>query len=425
MASRQHRRYGLARSGAVTSLLVSGLVLAGCSSSDEPEAQPGQPGVSPTADSRDLPTGTGTASPEATTDPAEACVQSAVSAMTTAEQAGQLVMAGTPLTDADAVVPVVKRNHLGSVFLHGRSSRSAAGLKKEINRIPAMQAGEATIEPLVSIDQEGGNVQSLRGARWGNLPAARKQGEWDPAQLTQETEAWAEDLAKAGITMNLAPVADVVPSGTEDRNPPIGKYGREYGTSSTQVADAVARVTQALQAQNVVATVKHFPGLGRVSLNTDLSANVIDTRTSADDAYLQPFVAGMEAGAGAVMMSSATYDRIDSENRAVFSPTVITELLRGQLGWQGVVMTDDVGAAKAVADVKPGQRAVRFVDAGGDLVLTVEPGLAREMMRALATKGANDADFGDKIEAAATRVLTLKQTAGLLTCSPEAGSTTS
>lgn len=222
--------------GGLTGVVVTGLVLAGCSSGSS-SGSPSSSPASPTADSRDLPVSTDTASPEPTLDPAAACVQSAVSAMTTAEQAGQLVMAGTPLGNADSVVKTVQRNHLGSIFLHGRSGRSAAGLKKEINRIPAMTAGDATIEPLVSIDQEGGAVQSLRGSRWGTLPSAREQGSWSSEKLTSETEGWAKDLARAGITMNLAPVADVVPSGTESRNPPIGKFGREFGTDS----DAVAR----------------------------------------------------------------------------------------------------------------------------------------------------------------------------------------
>ncbi len=130
--------------------------------------------------------------------------------MNTAEQAGQLIMAGTPLTAADDARSLMERSHLGSVFLHGRSSRSAAGLKQEINRLPAMTAGNAKIEPLVSIDQEGGLVQSLRGGQWGTIASGRTQGTWSAAKLAQLTGDWAKDLARAGVTMDLAPVADTV-----------------------------------------------------------------------------------------------------------------------------------------------------------------------------------------------------------------------
>ncbi len=116
------------------------------------------------------------------------------------------------------------------------------------------------------------------------------------------------------------------------------------------------------------------------------------------------------------MVSSATYTRIDPDNRAVFSSKVITDLLRGSMGYDGVVMTDDVGAAKAVSDVSAGQRAVRFVQAGGDLVLTVPADQARAMMVALSRKAASDEDFQGQVDASVERVLRLKQKAGLLTC---------
>lgn len=416
----------LAPSGVLVGGLVLGLTLSGCSaagSADAPsEAQIGSGDTSAASadntagqENTDSTDASGESGATAT-DPAAMCVQSALAAMSPAEQAGQLVMTGTELTDADAVADLVRRNHLGSVFLHGRSSRSAAGLKKEINRLPAVSAGPATIEPLVSIDQEGGAVQSLRGGSWGELAKASEQGTWSARKLAKVTTSWAEDLAAAGISMDLAPVADTVPSGTESQNPPIGVYGREYGTRATAVAEAVATVTEAVTDAGVVATLKHFPGLGRVSANTDTTADVVDSRTTTHDAYLKPFAAGIKAGAGAVMISSATYTRIDPDHRAVFSSAVITDLLRDQMGYQGVVMTDDVGAAEAVADVAPGQRAVRFVRAGGDLVLTIDPTLARTMMTALAHKARQNDRFAALLEAAVGRVLTLKQEFGLLTC---------
>jgi beta-N-acetylhexosaminidase len=289
-------------------------------------------------------------------------------------------------------------------------------LKQEINRLPAMTAGKTKIEPLVSIDQEGGLVQSLRGGQWGTISSAREQGTWSVTKLAQVSGDWAKDLARAGVTMDLAPVADTVPSGTERFNAPIGKYGREYGTDSTKVAADITTVTAAIKSAGVIATVKHFPGLGRVTGNTDTTREVTDNKTTANDPYLQSFQAGIDAGAGAVMISSAIYTQIDPGSQAVFSSKVITGLLRGQMGYQGVVITDDVGQAKAVSNVSPGNRAVRFIEAGGDLVLTVRPDLARAMMTAVSSKAGQDKDFHAQVEASVTRVLTLKQEAGLLTC---------
>src|SRR6185312_8408322 len=134
-------------------------------------------------------------------------------------------------------------------------------------------------------------------------------------------------LRSAGVNMDLAPVADTVPAGTERRNPPIGAFGRQYGSTAPKVAEAVGTVTDAMQAGQVIATVKHFPGLGRVRANTDVSTRAVDPVTTVNSADLQPFQAGIDAGAGAVMVSSATYPKIDDE-RAVFSTTVISGLLR-------------------------------------------------------------------------------------------------
>jgi len=97
-----------------------------------------------------------------------------------------------------------------------------------------------------------------------------------------------------------------------------------------------------------------------------------------------PFATGIRAGAPLVMVSSARYARIDPANAAMFSRAVVTDLLRGRLGYRGVVITDDVGLARAVATVPVGQRATRFIAAGGDIVLTARPSQAPAMLAAIA-----------------------------------------
>jgi beta-N-acetylhexosaminidase len=117
-------------------------------------------------------------------------------------------------------------------------------------------------------------------------------------------------------------------------------------------------------------------------------------------------------------MSSAVYERIDPDDRALFSRAVITDLLRGRLGFTGVVTTDDVGAAAAVRDVPVGQRAVRFVAAGGDQVLTVQPGDVGPMVDALAARAGSDPAFAARVDESARRILGLKSARGLLRCTP-------
>ena len=125
----------------------------------------------------------------------------------------------------------------------------------------------------------------------------------------------------------------------------------------------------------------------------------------------------MHAGAGAVMVSSATYPQIDPGHQAVFSPKVVTGLLRDRLGWKGVVMTDDLGQAVAVRSVPTGERATRFIQAGGDISLTVVSSKASTMAAAIVGEAKKSRTFSAQVDAAVLRVLTLKQQRGLLTCS--------
>ena len=172
-----------------------------------------------------------------------------------------------------------------------------------------------------------------------------------------------------------------------------------------------------LQQGGVSATLKHFPGLGRVTGNTDLTASgTTDATTTADDPYLEPFRAGIQAGADLVMVSSAMYAKLDPANRAAFSRPVVTGLLRETLGYDGVVISDDLGAAVAVADTPPAERATRFVAAGGDIVLTGLPQTVPTMAGALRDKAAAEPAFAAQVDAAATRVLDLKAKRGLAAC---------
>ena len=139
-----------------------------------------------------------------------------------------------------------------------------------------------------------------------------------------------------------------------------------------------------------------------------------DTVTTSTDPYLRPFAAGVRAGAPFLMPSTAYYSRIDPRHPAAFSPTVLQGLVRRQLGFTGVVISDDLGSAKQVARWTPGQRAIMFVDAGGDMVLTVDPSVVPAMVQAVTARMASSPAFARKVDAAALRVLTVKHRMGLL-----------
>jgi beta-N-acetylhexosaminidase len=273
------------------------------------------------------------------------------------------------------------------------------------------------VRPLIAADQEGGQIQRLKGTGFDRIPAATVQGTWSTSKLTSRATLWGKQLKQAGVNLDLAPVADVVPASQRSTNEPIGKLDREFGTSPDVVGAHDAAFVQGMAAAGVATSVKHFPGLGRVRGNTDFSSGVVDSVTVRGDAGLGGFAAGIKAGSELVMVSTATYTKIDKANRAVFSRTIIGGMLRGDLRYSGVVITDDVGAAAEVASVPAGDRATRFVAAGGDIVITAKTSLTSVMVDALVRKAQQDKAFAGIIEASVRRVLTLKQNHGLVSCS--------
>jgi beta-N-acetylhexosaminidase len=353
---------------------------------------------------------TGSAS-AASSGPPPSCAEQTLAALSLDQRAGQLLMVGVPATDPVAGAVELSGVAVGGLFLQGRSSAGADAVRAAV-----AQLQEAAAIPLqIAVDQEGGLVQTLKGPGFDLLPTAVEQGRQELAALRSATAGWAGQLRAAGVTMDLGPVADTVPAGTEAENPPIGAVDRQFGSDPQAVAAAVTTVVAALQEAGVVATVKHFPGLGRVRVNTDTDLGAVDPETSPDDPFLAPFAAAVDAGVGAVMVSSATYPQLDPDSPALFSPAVL-DLLRGPLGFDGVVISDDVGIAEAVSQTPVAQRAVESVAAGVDVVLTVSPTDAAPMAQALAERAGTDEPFAARVTESAGRVLALKERFGLLTC---------
>ena len=170
-----------------------------------------------------------------------------------------------------------------------------------------------------------------------------------------------------------------------------------------------------MRAAGVATTAKHFPGLGRVTANTDDDADVIDAITTAHDPYLRPFARAIDDGVPFVMVSLATYTRIDPSSIAAFSSPVVRGLLRTTLGFHGVIASDSLTAA-AVRAVPPRERAMRFLEAGGDLIVLGKLAPAIAMARGLANEAAGDPAIAKLVNAAARHVLRAKAAAGVLRC---------
>ena len=320
----------------------------------------------------------------------------------------------------EAVLGAISSQHVGNVMLYGSGwdgtppARSTTSMLQEV----ATQAATAGVRLYIAGDQEGGQqgvYQAFYGRGFQDIPAALDQGATDPAVLQSRAVSWAHELTAAGVNLNLAPAMDTVPPGSDASNQSIGGRRREFGHDPATVAAHGAAFVRGMEAGGMSVAETHFPGLGRVGGDpASATVGITDEVTARGDAYLQPYQAGWEAGAQMVMVSLASYPRIDPDNPAVFSPVLIGQLLRGDLKFAGVVLSDDLSAASAVQSVASGERATRFLKAGGDLVLVSRPSDVAPMAAAVLALMRADPSFQAQVAASVHRVLQAKLKAGLL-----------
>lgn len=331
-----------------------------------------------------------------------------------AELAGQLLMVGVSISGADtSAQSAIRDAKAGSVVLLGSGPTSTNEVRRTAATVGSL--GSASLPMLVAVDQEGGQVQRLRGEGFSTMPSAVEQGALEPDDLRGRAEGWGQELHDAGVRFNLAPSADVVPADRIQSNAPIGRLERYYSSDPGEAAESVVAFVEGMDAAGVATSVKHFPGLGRVDENTDYEA-ATDTETKPDDPSWEPFLAGMGAGATSVMISSGIFEQLDPENEAVFSEAIMRETLRDRLGFDGVIIADDLGAAGSVADIPAGERAVRFIAAGGDLVINADPALAKPMASAIVERMEQDPEFADQVTDSVARVLRLKEGVDVGSC---------
>ena len=279
--------------------------------------------------------------------------------MTVAEKIGQMLMIGVQGTTLDADSRFILSEYAaGGVILYDRNLETADGVRRFTKELQDARSGELPL--LIAIDEEGGPVVRMEDI----VPPPPSQSEigstGDPAQARK----WAKEIAGAlralGINLNFAPVADV------------GDSERCYSADAEETARFVQEAVRGYAEENMLCTLKHFPGLGKGTSDTHLGTVVVDADKETLEAEdLVPFRAAMEKKAEDlffVMVSHITYTALDGENPASFSPAIMTSLLREKMGWDGVVVTDDLemGAADVFSFDEMG---VRAVEAGADLLL--------------------------------------------------------
>lgn len=336
----------------------------------------------------------------------------AIATMSLDERAGQLIMApmfagGNP-ADLSALIST---RHVGSVVLIGNWNNGTAAAKTAADALQSYAPSGNQL--IVSTDQEGGQVQHLKGSGFDTMPSAVAQGQMSADTLRSSAKTWGGQLKQAGINVDLAPVLGTVQV-KRSSNAPIGALNRDFGLDSNGNAQHGIAFVEGMRDAGVGATVKHYPGLGAVTGNTDFTTEgILDTTTTLDDEEIGAFNTTIkQAKPAMVMMSLATYQRIDSSAPAAFSSKIIDGTLRGSVGYDGVVISDSLSAA-AVSGIATKDLGVRLVDAGGDLACIGDTSYVMPILDGIIARAQSDPAFAKKVTASATRVMTLKYQMGL------------
>jgi beta-N-acetylhexosaminidase len=220
---------------------------------------------------------------------------------------------------------------------------------------------------LVAVDEEGGDVTRLHYPTGSDQPGNAVLGRLDDTALTRESAASiGRELAAYGINLDLAPVVDV---NSAPDNPVIGV--RSFGADAALVARHTVAAVEGLQAQGVAACAKHFPGHGDTVTDSHLALPRVDAAAEVLGVReLEPFRAAVAAGVACVMTSHVVVTALDPDRPATFSPTMLGEVLRGRLGFDGVIVSDALDMAGASGQTGIPEAAVRALAAGCDLLCT-------------------------------------------------------
>ncbi|WP_026581225.1 glycoside hydrolase family 3 protein [Bacillus sp. J33] len=347
----------------------------------------------------------------------------AINKLSIEEKVGQMLMPdfrnwnGKNVTEMlPEIEELVKKHHLGGVILF---RENVVTTEQTARLVSDYQDASEKFGLLMTIDQEGGIVTRLQSGT--DMPGNMALGAARSEEISRKVgKAIGEELASLGINMNFAPVMDV---NNNPDNPVIGV--RSFGEDPELVAQMGVAYTEGLQSAGVAATAKHFPGHGDTAVDSHLGLpEVPHEKERLKEVELYPFQKGMEAGIDAIMTAHVTFPKIDNTKAisqktgeeiavpATLSYKVLTELMREEMGYEGVITTDAMNM-NAIADhFGPVDAAIRAVKAGTDIVLM--PVGLEEVAGGLLEAVESGEISEERIDASVERILTLKLKRGIM-----------
>lgn len=330
--------------------LAAAATVTGCGDDDEPQAA-------------DSPTpATQTPSP-ARTGLDEAALRRKVASL--------LVVGFRGATAPDWIVRAVRDQGIGGIILF--DTDQLTGDKRNITsptQAKALVTSLRTVAEqklIVSIDQEGGQISRLNPSN--GFPASQSQAQVGAVNQAAHTVSWAQGLVNSmksiGVTMNYAPVVDL---DINPSNPAIGELGRSFSANPDVVVANATEEIKVHRAGAIKTSIKHFPGFGSATGNTDF--DVVDVSSTWKRAELEPFQRLIDTGmTDSVLVAHLLNRQLDADRPMSLSRKVVTDLLRGELGWQGPVVSDDMQAKGITESYSTADAFTLAIQAGVDLLV--------------------------------------------------------
>jgi beta-N-acetylhexosaminidase len=271
-------------------------------------------------------------------------------------------------TPSEALLGRIARGEVGGIVLFGANVTDERRLTALTATLQAAARDGGQPPLLVMTDQEGGTIRRIPWAPPA-ASAARMASTLDASGVHAAGAETAERLRRDGINVDLAPVDDVPAS----RDVFMATTARTFGSTASRVTGLATAFATGLESGGVLPVLKHFPGIGRVIRNTDSAVTTVTASRAQLDRDLAPFRAGIAAGVPLVMLSNATYDAWDPANAAGWSAVVGTSLLRHELGFDGVTITDSLAGTAKARGTTATDLAIRAAAAGTDMLLLTGP----------------------------------------------------
>lgn len=292
-------------------------------------------------------------------------IQEQIDSMTIDEKIGQMVMASVEGYSLDANgEDLINKYNVGGFIVLGENVRDTEQLQALVNSLKSANS-KNKLPLFISTDEEGGRVSRMPD-EFKDLPSNRSIGKTGSSEFALNIgKLISEELISFGINMDFAPVLDI---NSNPKNTVIGD--RSFGPDANIVTRLGIQEMKGMQSKNIISVVKHFPGHGDTSVDSHVGLPVINNDADRLKGFeLVPFANAIQNNTDGIMIAHILLPKIDSDNPASMSKTIITDMLRDEMDFKGIVITDDMTMGAIVKNYNIGEAAVRSINAGSDIIL--------------------------------------------------------